>query len=126
MNLKLKVLPSRFAICQLPPDSDTPSWATKSKFYSITKTGNELSVVVEQDTLPENVKSDKDWKAFEVQGPLDFSLVGILASLSTTLASAGVSIFAISTYDTDYLLVKEESLEKAIEALTTSGHIVLK
>ncbi|MDO8452783.1 MAG: ACT domain-containing protein [bacterium] len=126
MNLTLKILSSTFAVCQLPRESDIPSWATKGALSSITKTNNELSVVCEQELIPEGVKADKDWRALMVQGPLDFSLVGILANLSSILASAGVSIFAISTYDTDYLLVKEESLEKAIEALSASGHTVLQ
>ncbi len=115
-----------FAICRLPPGIEVPGWVKNSSFYSITKTEDELSVVCEQGLVPFGVKVESGWCLLKVEGTLDFSLTGILAGLTKPLAEAQISLFAISTFDTDYLLVKSESLEKAVNALTESGHSVLK
>lgn len=93
-------------------------------FVSTTRTAEELSIVCPQIQVPAVMKRKEGWRCLKVRGPLDFSLTGILASLTTPLAKAGISVFAISTYDTDYLLVKEENLEKAIEILVKKGHRV--
>lgn len=108
----------------MKPDSEVPAWAFKGEFCTISKTVDELSVVCESQWIPEGVQVERGWKAMKVEGPLDFSLVGILASLSGTLAERGVSIFAVSTFDTDYLLVKEWDLEKAMGALLSAGHTI--
>lgn len=112
------------AICRLPPEDQLPSWATALPLSSITRTATELSVVCPESVLPECTKTVAGWRVFQVEGVLDFSVTGILASLAQPLADAGVSIFAISTYDTDFVLVQEKDLEKAVEALTASGHCV--
>lgn len=98
-----------------------PPWASQGNFYCITKTEDELSIVCEQLYVPAEVTSERDWKAIGVVGTLDFSLTGILASLATPLAVAKISIFAISTFDTDYLLVKEAHLKSATTVLINAG-----
>jgi len=116
--LNLTLLRRRFAVCRLDPSSDTPSWASKdSDFFSITKTTDELSVLCTEDNVPSSVKAEKGWQCLKVEGPLDFGLTGILSSLSKPLAEAKIPIFAVSTYDTDYLFIKEENVRKSIELL---------
>ena len=121
MKLDLTILPEKLAIVQFPHNEKAPNWIS-GNFYSITQTAEELSIVCNQNIVPEGIKADKNWKALKVIGPLEFSLVGILANLSTTLAKSNISIFVISTYDTDYILVKNIDLEKAIKALKSAGH----
>jgi hypothetical protein len=122
MNLTLSVLPEKFMICRLEPEAVIPEWAAGAgPFLSITRTADELSIVGAETNAPGDVKSERGWRCLKVEGPLDLSLVGILASLLRPLAEAQVNIFAISTYDTDYVLVKEEKLARAKEALTQSG-----
>ena len=121
MKLDLNVLPEKLAIVQFPHNEKAPKWIS-GNFYSITQTAEELSIVCNQNIVPEGIKADKNWKALKVIGPLEFSLVGILANLSTILAKSNISIFTISTYDTDYILVKKIDLEKAIKALKSAGH----
>jgi hypothetical protein len=123
--LTLAVLPDRFGICRLDAVAQVPAWAYQSTFFSVTRTPYELSVVCAEECIPEDLLCDNGWKCLEVQGPLDLSATGILASLSLALTHAGISIFVVSTYDTDYLLVKEENLAKAIQALAAEGHMVL-
>lgn len=119
MNLLL--LKSKYSISKLPPESSIPMNVFNSTFYSISKTDEELSLVCETHLVKYDCEIENDWKVIKVQGPLDFSLTGILASLTTPLAEAKISIFAISTFDTDYLMIKENSLEKAIDVLTLTG-----
>ncbi len=120
----ITILKEIFGIARLDKNSPIPEWAKKGSFYSITNTSDELSIVCEKTNIPEDVKISNNWKIFKIEGPFDFSLVGIMAHLSTVLADGGVSIFTISTFDTDYILVKEENLEKATELLRKAGHIV--
>jgi hypothetical protein len=114
----------RFAVCRLPADAALPPWASGGTFSSVTRTPGELSIVCAEGLAPEGTKCECGWRIFQVAGPLDFSLTGILAAIATPLAGAGVSIFAISAFDTDYVLVKEENLAKAVEALGAAGHKV--
>ncbi len=122
-NLSLSVLPQRFAICQLDPEYAIPDWLSQHSFWSVTRTDEELSIVLPEESVPPGWEAEKGWRCLKVLGPLDFSLTGILASLSAPLAEAGISIFAISTYDTDYLLVREWDLDKARSVLSESGHV---
>jgi hypothetical protein len=115
----LRVLPGRYAICRLAADAPLPA-----SFFSITRTPDELSVVCVEAEAPEGAKTERGWHIFQVIGPLEFSLTGILAAIAAPLAQAGVSIFAISTFDTDYVLVKEENLAQAMNALRNAGHRV--
>lgn len=124
MKLKISVLPEVLMVCRLDKDAEVPDWTWAGEFVSITKTPEELSIVCRQCDVPKNVRCEKDWRCLKVNGPLDFTCVGILASLSAPLSKAGVSIFAVSTYDTDYLLVKEKDLERTILVLNQEDHIV--
>ena len=101
-----------------------PDWAQQGSFYTVSKTPEELSIVCETCLVPEKIQAESEWRIIKVEGPLDFALVGILANLSGILAERGISIFAISTFDTDYLLVKNKDLSQAIIALRDVGHAV--
>jgi len=118
-KLSLSVLPETLAVCRLEKDAQIPSWATNNPvFFSITRTRDELSIVCDQSVVPEDIQNvEKNWRALKVEGPLDFSLTGILASLAQPLAEAEISIFAISTFDTDYVLTKSENLEATVKVL---------
>jgi hypothetical protein len=122
--LDLFPLDDRLAVCRLDRGNDVPPWATRGGFCSITLTPDELSVVCPESAVPEGVRAEKGWRALRVAGAIDFSMVGVLASLTTPMAEAGVPLFALSTFDTDYLLIKEHHLGRAIEALTACGHVV--
>ena len=103
--------------CRLGPDEPTPAGTTLASFCSLTRTGEELSIVCNQEAVPPDVRAERNWRLLGVQGPLDLSMVGVLAGLATTLATAGVSIFAVSTFNTDYLLVRDDDLHRALDAL---------
>jgi hypothetical protein len=123
-RLELLALDDRLAVCRLDRDDPIPEWATRGGFCSITRTADELSVVCPEPLVPEGVRAEKGWRVLRVAGAMDFSSVGVLASLAVPLAEAGVSLFAVSTFDTDYLLVKGHDLGRAVEALTAYGHVV--
>jgi hypothetical protein len=123
-RLTLKLLDGRFAVCRLDRDAPIPAWDVRGEFFSMTRTAEELSVVCLEAAVPEGVSLEGDWRALRVAGVLDFGLVGVLASLTSPLADAGVGVFVLSTFDTDYLLVKEHDLALAVEALTARGHSV--
>jgi hypothetical protein len=122
-RLALALFPGLFAVCRLPPESAVPAWVV-GDLASVTRTAGELSVVCRQGVVPDGARCERGWRCLGVVGTLDFSLVGVLASLLVPLAEAGVSVFCLSTFDTDYLLVKEEQVERALEALRTAGHSV--
>lgn len=122
--LTLSVLPEAFGLCRLASSAEIPSWATEGSFFSITKTPEELSIVCPMASMPRGILAQRGWRCLKVHGPLDFNQIGVLRSLAGPLAQAGVSLFAVSTYDTDYLLVRERDLPKAIEALRSVGHRV--
>ena len=122
MKIKLVELPETFAICRFEPEVTIPLWATQgSSLFSITKTQEELSIVCEQSQIPTGVTAEKDWRAFKVAGILDFSLTGILASIATPLANQQISIFAISSFDTDFILVRSSDWSQARNALLQAG-----
>jgi hypothetical protein len=121
-NLTLSLLSDTFAICRLGPEAEIPSWALEGEFFSVTRTREELSLVCLQEKVPTKTRCVKDFRCFKVGGPLDFSLTGILSSLTIPLAQAGISILALSTFDTDYLLVKEAQVDRAVHKLSQAGH----
>ena len=126
-KLPLRVLPETLAICRLPPKADIPSWAARpSAFVTISRTATELSITAKQSVVPGGTDCERDYRAFQVRGPLPLNLVGILASIAEPLAAAGLSIFAISTYETDYVLVKARDLDAAVQALERAGHQVAR
>jgi hypothetical protein len=123
-SLALRIHPGLYCICRFGPDERTPAWTAFASFSSITRTAEELSVVCNQEAVPSDVHADGGWRLLGVLGPLDLSMVGVLAGLATTLAGAGVSIFAISTFATDYLLLREDDLRHALDALRAAGYAV--
>jgi hypothetical protein len=125
-GLVLDVLDVHLAICRMNHDAPIPSWLprTTSPLTAIVRTDDELSVVCPAAEVPGDVHHEGPWRALKVAGPLDFALVGILARLSAAIADAGISIFAISTFDTDYLLVRGDTLDGAVAALRAAGHDV--
>jgi GNAT superfamily N-acetyltransferase len=122
--LKLRVLDGHMSVCRLHPESEVPEWAVTGGFFSVTRTGDELSVVCLETEVPGSVRSERGWRALMLEGPFEFSEVGVLASVAVPLAEARVGIFALSTFDTDYVLVKEEQLGSTVAALRGRGHEV--
>jgi len=120
-NLTLEVLPGSFAVCRLAAEAALPEWVS-GRFVSVTRTDAELSVVCAEGSVPSAVRAEGGWRCLRVRGPLGFGMTGVLASLASPLASSGVSIFVLSTYDTDYLLVQARDLGRARDALERAGH----
>jgi uncharacterized protein len=123
-RFELTLLPETFAIARLPADATLPSWATQGAFFSVTRTNDELSVVCCARQIPPGVAAETGWRALKVTGPFALSEVGVLAELAAPLAEGSISLFVISTFDTDYLLVSEKQLDAAIVALRKAGHHV--
>lgn len=124
-NLTLKVLDKRFAVCKLDNKQPIPMWVLKSRdFYSITRTHEEMSIISIEDSVPEGVEKEGGWKALKIEGVLDFSMIGVISSITALLAEKGISVFVMSTYNTDYILVKDEELEKAVEVLSSKYKLV--
>lgn len=121
---RLSVLGETLAVCRLDAGAEAPAWATASGFCSVTRANDELSVVCPAEYVPEDVKCERGWRAIGLEGPLDFSLVGVLAGMLAPLAGAGVPVFALSTFDTDYVLVEEGRLDLAVAALRGRGYEV--
>jgi hypothetical protein len=121
-KLTLSILPEILAICRLKKNAGIPEWAQGARFVSITRTSEELSVVCPQTQVPKGTKRDAGWRCLKVKGPLDLSATGVLASLTAPLAQERISVFAFSTYDTDYFLVRQKDLKKAAMVLSQSGH----
>ena len=120
----LTLLPDTFAVCRLDADAAIPTWATAGTFFSITRTAEELSIVCFQSVVPDGTRCEQDLRCLHLAGPIPFTTVGVLASLVQPLAEAGISVFAVSTFDTDYLLVKAADLPRAVAALQMCGHTV--
>ena len=125
MPLTLSVLPGEYAVCQLSPTHAVPGWATAGELFSVTRTPDELSVVCSAQAVPADVQQAAGWTALRLHGPFDFGLTGILAGVLNPLHRADVGIFALSTYDTDYVLVQAAQLELATGALRDAGYRVL-
>ncbi len=122
-QLKIKVFPEVLGICRLGSSEAIPCWA-EGAFLSVTRTSDELTIVCREKSIPETVKHEKGWRYFRIDQVLDFSMVGVLSSISGVLARRDISIFVVSTYDTDYFLVKEQALAKAVAALKQADYHV--
>ena len=122
--LKLVETPGRFAICRLSPNSAIPEWVTAGDIFNVTRTVDELSVVCRSERVPSGIRHEADWRCLRVAGTMPFTLVGALDSLTRPVAAAGVGVFAVSTFDTDYLFFKEAEFGKAVDALRKAGHSV--
>jgi hypothetical protein len=125
-TVALRPLDGELAVCRLPADAAAPPIPDSAPLYSVTRTADELSIVCPAADAPSRAKVEGGWRALSVQGPLDFELTGILAALTQPLAAAGVPVFAISTYDTDYILVRYDDVDAAIDALRRVGHTVTR
>jgi hypothetical protein len=123
-HLLFSLLPERFAIVRLAANAAIPAWATQGGFFSVTRTGDEPSIVTIVSNVPEGVSQQKEWQALKVHGPFGLAEVGVLAAIAGPLAEAGISIFVTSTFDTDYLLVKAQQFRAALVALQKAGHTV--
>lgn len=120
----LRITDKSFAVCRLDPESRIPEWGLSGSWFAVTRTMDELSIVCEECAIPEAVRCERDWRMLKVEGPLDFSLIGILSGITGVLAAAAVSVFVVSTFDTDYILVRNLNLERALMALAESGYSV--
>jgi hypothetical protein len=120
----LTLLPELFAISRLAADAPIPNWATQGSFFSVTRTADELSVVCELSLVPVGVQSQAGWCVFKVHGPFVLSEIGVLSALASPLSKAKISLFAVSTFDTDYLLVAAATLSAATTALEQAGHTI--
>jgi uncharacterized protein len=124
-QLKFRWLPGPYAVVRLAPDTAIPAWATQGEFTSISRTPDELSIVCSAENLPGDVHFPQRWICLKLEGPFPFSMTGILVSLIEPLSNKSIPIFAVSTYDTDYVLVQEEWAEAAIAELQRAGHELL-
>jgi uncharacterized protein len=122
--LTLTVLAGRYAVARLGPAAGVPPWAWDGEFAAVARTPDEMSIVCRESAVPEGVRAERGWRCLRVAGPFDFAAVGVLASLVEPLVAAGVSLFAVSTFDTDYVLVKDDQLASAVAALRRAGHTV--
>lgn len=122
-SLRYSVLPGSWAVVRFPPDTEIPASLLAPPFHSVTRTAAELSVVCPDGAVPEGARAERGWAILALEGPFPFDLVGVLAAFLVPLAEAGVGIFALSTFDTDYVLVKRERLGATLEALAAAGHV---
>jgi uncharacterized protein len=122
-SLSLTLLDGRYAVCRLAADADTPDWAGgELPLLSLTRTAAEYSIICQQDCVPADVRAERHWHCLRLDGPFDVDLPGVLVSVTVPIADAGLTCFAISTHDTDYLLVRD--LERAAGALARVGHTI--
>lgn len=121
-ELRFCVLPGRYAICSFPPDATLPDWVDSSSFFSVTKTHKEITVVCEENQVPGEYKKSENWKCIKVEGSFDFDTVGILAGISGPLAQSKISLYVISTFETDYVLIHAKNINRAVSCLEKSGH----
>jgi uncharacterized protein len=121
-KLKFSRVPGSFAICRLAPNAAVPDWALRGTFFSVTSSADEISIVCPQAQVPSEVQHENEWACLKLEGPFPFSETGILTSFVQPLSDRAIPIFAVSTFDTDYVLVKQAWVEKAVEALQDAGH----
>lgn len=120
--LKFTVLAGPFSVCRLAPQASIPDWAVAGDFFSITHTPHELSIVCDTSRLPADVQAEHGWACLKIEGPIPFDVTGVLSASLDPLAAAEIGIFAVSTFDTDYILVKAIQLERAKQVLREAGH----
>ena len=122
--MKLTLLPNTFAIVRMAPSEKTPRWATGGPLVSVTRTESELSIVCREALVPAGTHADRGWQCLRVEGPMPLTMVGVAAEFTSVLAKAGISVFVLSTFDTDYVLVKGDKMPAATKALEAAGHTV--
>jgi hypothetical protein len=125
-HIPLSVLPGHHAVCRLESREQVPAWAARSTggLSSVTRTADELSIIVADSLAPRNARCERNWRVIKVRGPIPLNLIGVVAGLSGALADASVSLFALSTYDTDYIMVKQVDLSRATRALRRAGYAI--
>ena len=121
-KLKFRLLAERLAVSQLPSGSPVPSWAAGPGFFCLTQTLEELSIVCDEARVPPDVRIERDWVALQLEGPFPFAMTGVLTSFLVPLADAAIPVFAVATFDTDYVLLKRSDLPAALRALSAAGH----
>lgn len=122
MKLRFRLLPSLYSVARLPPDAPLPEWPQGEDLYSVTRTSSEISVVCLEGSEPDGATVQAGWMAIELEGPIPFELTGIAAELTRSLASRSISVFVLSTFDTDYVLIPGSKRDEAVLALTGDGH----
>lgn len=125
-QLQLLLLDEMYGICVFPGTNPIPEWAAMTSLFSVTRTEKELTIVCPQSIIPPDSEQDLNWLCFRIDGSFDLNQIGVISSLAVPLAQAGISIFVVSSYDTDYILVKEEKVEKAIAVLSDNGHLIAR
>ena len=126
MVLTLKSVPGAFAVCRLPAGTALPDWFRPGGFASVSWTDDELSIACDESQVPAEVQCERDWRCLMLQGPFAFDLTGVLLQVLQPLAAADIGIFAVSTFDTDYVLVKGDAFEQAKQALRESGLVLIE
>lgn len=121
--MQLRTLPDSYAVVRLQPGSELPDWVDEGPFRSVTRTDHEVSVVCRDHDVPDGESVDRGWTVLEVKGPLDFTLTGVISSLVRPLAEAEIPIFLISTFESDYVLVRSSDLARAADTLEDAGHV---
>jgi len=124
--LKFSIVSGSYAVCQLPADASIPDWLPSSGFISITRAVDELSVVCSSDSVPTDVKAERSWACLELHGPFPFSMTGVLTSFLQPLGNAAVPIFAVSTFNTDYVFVPAKNVDAALQVLQNAGHELVR
>jgi hypothetical protein len=124
--MNLIVYDGLFAICRLDPGDDVPSWSSESPFLSITRSRDELSIVCSQHVIPQTIRCSGNWRLLRIEGVLDLQLTGVLSNLLAPLAVAGVTVFVLSTFDTDYVMVPVQMLDRACGVMKAEGHRIFK
>ncbi|MCU1231975.1 MAG: hypothetical protein JWO97_4859 [Acidobacteria bacterium] len=121
MTLRFRLLGGSFAVARLDASATIPDWSNRGAFTSVTRTPEELSIVCDDDAVPADVRAERGWRALQLEGPIAFEMTGVAARFTAALAARAISVFVISTFDTDYLLVKATALDAAIAALRDDG-----
>jgi uncharacterized protein len=121
-KLKYRILPQRLVVCQLPAGARVPAWALQGEFFCVAGTEDEVSMVCEERQVADGVRAEKGWVGLKLEGPFPFAMTGVLTSFLQPLAEAGIPVFAVSTFNTDYVLIKREHLEQAVKSLGEAGH----
>ena len=121
--MRLSILPEPAAVCRLAPGAAVPEWV-RGAFTSVTRTEDELSIVCEEAAVPSGIQAERGWRVLKLEGPIPFEMTGVAAALLAPLAEARISVFLVSTYDTDYLLLKAQVLARAMGVLRGAGYDV--
>jgi len=125
-QLQLSLLDEVYGICVFQNNAPIPEWAVTASLCSITRTKKELTIVCPQNIIPVDIEHNRNWRCFRIDGSFEFNQIGVISSLAAPLAQAGISIFVVSSYDTDYILVKEEKVEQVIAVLSDNGHLIAR